>query len=361
MDTGTSDLWVYSTLTKHTDSKPINSERVIFDPTKSKSWRYSSERSLFSIFARREKLKWATEHGDGWRASGIIGFDDVKIGDVKISKQAVQLMTSQLSDIQAMTADGVLGLALGHVNSGRPTAVETPLESMINQNLLSEQLFTVNLGNDPFMSFGFVDEAVCGGRDIHWVDVDPVKWGYWSFATGVVRVGDKCFKRQKGFAIADTGSTFLLTHPYIVWMVYKEIQGASYDPRQPGWVYPSGADIPEIAFSVGKDDTCMVVINDKNMAAFDLGGPEGYFFGAIQENPAYESDQIAMDIFGYPFLRHVYSIFDIQNSRFGVVILEEDNLMTSFTTDKQNQDKGSGSLSTNANNADLRLITHNSK
>lgn len=321
------------------------------------------------MFSRREKLKWNTEYGDGWWASGIIGFDDVKIGDIKISKQAVQLTTSQRSDIQAMTADGELGLALGHVDSGRPTAVETLLESMINQNLLSEQLFTVNLGNDPFVSFGFVDEAVCGGRDIHWVDVDHVKLGHWGFATGVARVGDKRFIRDKGFAIADTGSTLILTQPYIVRAIYSEIQGARYDPKQPGWVYPSGADIPEIAFSVGKDDTCMVVVNDKNMAAFDLGGPAAfdpggpkrYFYGAIQENPVYGSDQIAMDIFGYSFLRHVYSIFDIKNSRFGVVILEEDNLMTSFTTDKQNQDKGSGSPSTNANNADLRLITHNSK
>jgi Eukaryotic aspartyl protease len=177
------------------------------------------------------------------------------------------------------------------------------------------------------------------------VDVDPVKWGFWGFAAGVSQVGDRRFKREQGVAIADTGTTLILTHPYIVWSVYSKFRGARYDTNQRGWVYPSGANVPKIAFAMGKDRKCMVAINNKDMAAFDFG--TGYDFGAIQENPAYDSDQITFDIFGYPFLRHVYSIFDIKNSWFRVVVNEENDLMTSFPTDEQTQE-GSGSPSTNA-------------
>src|SRR5277367_6604875 len=49
----------------------------------------------------------------------------------------------------------------------------------------------------------------------------------------------------------------------------------------------------------------------------DLGS--GLVFGAIQENPAYESGGMQFDIFGTPFFRQVYAIFDIKGERFGVI------------------------------------------
>ena len=100
-------------------------------------------------------------------------------------------------------------------------------------------------------------------------------------------------------------------------MIYKQIDGARYDSRQPGWVYPKQANVPEIAFSVGNDDTCMIIINEQNMHHSDLG--QDLYFGAIQENPAYENGGLQFDIFGTPFFRQVYAIFDIQGKRFGVI------------------------------------------
>jgi hypothetical protein len=100
-------------------------------------------------------------------------------------------------------------------------------------------------------------------------------------------------------------------------MVYERIEGAKYDPDQPGWVYPRGARIPEVCFSVGDDDSCMIVINEHNMHHSEVGN--GFIFGAIQENPAYENGGLQFDILGTPFLRQVYAIFDITGERFGVI------------------------------------------
>lgn len=187
---------------------------------------------------------------------------------------------------------------------------------MIDQNLLPEHIFTVSMRSDCFFSFGFIDEETRAGRDIHWVDIDS-RGGYWNFSSKYARVGNKTLKRGGGAAIADTGSNIILTHPHIVWLIYKNIEGAKYDRNQPGWVYPVDAKVPEVAFSVGDDDSCMILIDEENMRHSEV--EDGWVFGAIQENNAYESGGLQFDIFGTPFLRQVYAIFDIKGERFGVI------------------------------------------
>jgi hypothetical protein len=317
LDTGSADFWVFSTLLK--PSEP-SEKHTIFDPNKSRTWiwpkhQWGGASNPFSF--RRKDLNWTVKYGDGSSATGIVGYDEVQIGDISISKQAVELAKS-FSGYQFSngTADGVLGLAFGHLNCVQPEPVKTPLEMMKEQKLLRENLFTVNLGPECFFTFGFIDEATRAGRDIHWVDVDS-RGGFWNFSSRFARVGGKLLRRRGGAAIADTGANLILTHPHIVWMVYERIEGAKYDPDQPGWVYPRGARIPEVCFSVGDDDSCMIVINEHNMHHSEVGN--GFIFGAIQENPAYENGGLQFDILGTPFLRQVYAIFDITGERFGVI------------------------------------------
>ena len=330
LDTGSSDFWVFSTLLRADDQEKAKKKHTIFNHIKSKSWRWPShEWGGFSKFwrFRRPSLEWEIEYGDGSSASGVVGFDDVLLGDIKISKQAVQL-AKRFSGRQFRegSADGILGLAFGHLNSVNaviPDLIQTPLENMRDQGKLSEHLFTVNFGRESFFTFGFIDEATRAGRDIHYVDVD-IKEGCWKFDSRYARVGGKLLNRKFGAAIADTGSNLILTHPQIVWMIYKRINGAKYDINQPGWVYPSGAEIPEISFSVGEDENCMIEINEHNMNHSELGG--GYVFGAVQENPAYENGGSQFDIFGTPFFRQIYAIFDIKGERFGLIKKEPEEI-----------------------------------
>ena len=336
LDTGSSDFWVFSTLLKDQKLKTLREgNHEIFDPSKSKSWRWPAHEwggASRPLSFRRKNLEWDIEYGDGSSASGVVGYDNVQLGEeVTISQQAVQLAKIVTGrQFNEGSADGILGLGFGHLNSVRPDPVKTPLELMIQQGHLKEQLFTVNLGRECFFSFGFIDQPTRAGREIHWVDVDS-RGGFWMFSSRHARVGNKHLKRWGGAAIADTGSSIILTHPHIVWMIYKQIDGARYDIRQPGWVYPVGAHIPEVAFSVGDDDSCMIVINERNMQHSDLGS--GFVFGAIQENPAYESGGLQFDIFGTPFLRQVYAIFDIKGERFGVIKESHEEILTTEICD----------------------------
>jgi len=248
----------------------------------------------------------------------MVGFDQVEIGNMKIQEQAVQL-ANRFSGRQFIegSADGILGLAFGHISSVTPGPVKTLLENMIAQNLLHEHVFTVSLNpQNCFFSFGFIDEETRAGREPHYVDIDD-RGGLWNFNSRYARIGNKIYRRIAGTAIADTGASIILTHPHLVWKIYKDIPGAMYDSRQPGWVYPKDAAVPEIAFSVGNDQSCMIYIDQNNMRHSDLGN--GFVFGAIQENPAYDGGGLVFDIFGTPFLRQVYAIFDIRGRRFGVI------------------------------------------
>lgn len=306
-----------------------------FNPTKSPTWQWPPTKwggfcNPFSF--QRRPLTWDIEYGDGSSASGVVGFDQVEIGNMKIQKQAVQLASS-INGPQFIqgTADGILGLGFGNLNSVQPKRVQTPLENMITQGIMRESLFTVSFNpQNSFYSFGFVDEETRAGRDFHYVDVDQSQ-GYWNFNSRYARIGDKVFRRTAGMAIADTGSSIILTHPHLVWKLYNSIDGAFYDSRQPGWVYPEGATVPEVAFSVGNDQSVMIYIDKDNMRHSDLGS--GFIFGAIQENPAYNAGGRQFDIFGTPFLRQVYAVFDIRGRRFGVIKESQQPMFSRYVCD----------------------------
>jgi hypothetical protein len=184
-------------------------------------------------------------------------------------------------------------------------------------NLLSEYVFSINMRpGRSFCTFGWIDYTTVAGRDIHWVDIDSRR-GFWEFTSSYAKIGAERLKRSYSSAIADSGSSVIFTHPHIVWKIYTQIEGAAFDARQPGWVYPSEAKIPEIAFSVGGDERCMVVIGKEDMKHSELGA--GFVYGAVQENPGYENGGHNFDIFGTPFLRQIYAIFDCKGPRFGVV------------------------------------------
>jgi len=311
---------------------------TVFNPSRSRSWKWPQHEwggLLDPFHFNRKQLRWKIEYGDGSEAEGITGFDTIKFGEVEIEGQAVQLAKSYHGNqFKTGSADGVLGLAFGHLNSVQPGPVKTPLETMIEQNLIREKLFTVNLnhGRESFFTFGYVDEEARAGRDVHWVDVDS-RGGFWNFNSRYAKVGNKYLRRRGGAAIADTGSSLILTHPHISYMIYDRIEGAKWDPRQPGWIYPKTAKVPEVAFSVGDDTRCMIVINELNMRHVDLG--HGYYFGAIQDNPLYDSGGPQFDVFGTPFLKQVYALFDVDKERFGVIKKEPDEMAPIIETARQ--------------------------
>ena len=109
--------------------------------------------------------------GDNSSASGTVGTDNVTIGGIQITAQAVELAKTLSTEFVSDTSDGLLGLAWPAINTVKPQPVATPVENMITQKDIpaSAELFTAYLGswrdaNEPdkgesFYTFGFIDQV----------------------------------------------------------------------------------------------------------------------------------------------------------------------------------------------------------
>jgi hypothetical protein len=319
IDTASSASWMFLSV----DPKLVSSDKYAgFDIRRSATSRLSSERWSLSREMVAEFIggpKFEELKNNGYPLSGNVGFDDVVVGNATIHQQAIRFAEVNHGDFSPYyNVDGILGLGLQAGSSVGAHA--TILESMTKQRLLSKNLFTINLGTDPFFTFGFIDETKRGGRDIHWVDVDA-KRGFWQFSSGIAEIGNQVISRPLGSsAIADTASSFILTNPDIVDTIYSKIDGATFDEYLLGWKYPTGSAIPTIAFAVGNDDTCLITIDPRDMAHTHLEYGS-WIYGTIQVNPAYDNDGAGFDVFGTPFLKKLYAIFDFEHLRFGAIPL----------------------------------------
>lgn len=101
-DTGSADLWVFSTSLPSSDQNGHS----VYSPSKS------------STYKKKSGYKWDISYGDGSSASGTVGTDDVTVGGTKVTGQAVELATKISSEFKQDKSDGLLGLAFSKINTG---------------------------------------------------------------------------------------------------------------------------------------------------------------------------------------------------------------------------------------------------
>ncbi|KAJ7762572.1 acid protease [Mycena metata] len=293
-DTGSSDLWVWSSELTGVSKTGHN----VYNPSKSKT------------ASKQANSTWNISYGDGSSASGNVYLDTVTIGGVSIPKQAVELaekMSAQFSSGEG--SDGLLGLAWPAINTVSPQPVKTPVENMIDQKLILQPLFTVKLDrgdNAGFYSFGEIDETVTS-NPITYTAVDNSQ-GFWMVPSTSYTLNGETIERAGNTTILDTGTTLLLVDDDTVSKIYGAIEGAKFDNDQGGWMYPSTSTVPPLGFAIG--DTTYTL----NAADFPFGEAEGGFlFGGVQSrgtNP--------FDIFGDIFLKSVYVVFNQGESTVGL-------------------------------------------
>lgn len=295
-DTGSSDLWVWSS-----ELTNKSSGHTVYNPKKS---------STGKVLAG---ATWNISYGDGSSASGNVYTDNVKIGSVTIPGQAVELaekLSSQFA--QGEGSDGLLGLAWPSLNTVQPQPQKTPVENMIDNGIITQGLFTVALDkgdSNGFYTFGVIDAAKAGvsDDDVQYTPVDNSQ-GFWMFNSASATVNGQTIDRSGNTAIADTGTTLCLVDDDTVQQIYAAIPGARLDESQGGYVYPSDATVPVVQFAVGDQ---LFTINPEDFAFGDAG--DGTTFGGIQSrgsNP--------FDILGDVFLKSVYVVFDQANVQIGV-------------------------------------------
>ncbi|KAJ6099583.1 hypothetical protein N7467_001118 [Penicillium canescens] len=315
-DTGSADLWVWSTKMP-AETLSENKNHTVFNPTKS------------STYKVKEGSTWMISYGDGSSASGLVGNDNVNLGGLVVKGQAVELAENLSAQFAQGAGDGLLGLAFGNINTVKPKAVSTPVENMITQADIpkSAQLFTAKLGSwrdsdepdkgESFYTFGYIDQDTvkAAEEDIYYTPVDNSQ-GFWAFDSTSATVNRKIISRSGNTAIADTGTTLALVDDDTCQAIYDAIEGAVYDDENQGWIYPSNtpADkLPVIAFAVGDKQ---FVVQKEDLAFAEA--KTGYVYGGIQSRGS-----MTMDILGDTFLKAVYAVFDVGNMRFGAVQRKE--------------------------------------
>ncbi|KAL7940987.1 aspartic peptidase domain-containing protein [Trichoderma barbatum] len=308
-DTGSSDLWVFSTEL----SKAVQKDHSIFHPNNS------------STFKKLPSQTWKISYGDGSSASGDCGSDNVTIGGLTIKNQTVELASKLAQQFTQGTGDGLLGLAWPQINTvstdGSPTPANTPVANMISQDDIPSdaELFTAafyserGANAESFYTFGYIDTDLVksSGQEIAWTDIDNSQ-GFWMFPSTSSSVNGKAISQSGNQAIADTGTTLALVSDEVCEALYNAIPGATYDDNQQGYVFPMSTDVsslPEFKVSVGNTQFA-IQPEDLAFAPAD----DNNWYGGVQSrgsNP--------FDILGDAFLKSIYAIFDQGNQRFGAV------------------------------------------
>ncbi|WPH01249.1 aspergillopepsin-1 [Acrodontium crateriforme] len=313
-DTGSADLWVWSTSLPK-DTQAAASGHVIFDPSKSKTFKNSSGST------------WKITYGDQSSASGTVGTDVVALGSVKITGQAIELAKELSTQFQQGSGDGLLGLAFDTINTVSPSPVKTPVDNMESEDAIPQQVFTAYLGSwrdadeadqgESFYTFGTIDQDALQGQTPVYAPVDSSN-GFWEFASTSSQVNGQSVSIPNGTAIADTGTTLGLVDTATVKAIYAAIPGSKYDSTQQGYVYPSSVTVdqlPVVKLAVGDN---FVEIQKEDLGFADAGN--GMIYGSFQDR-----GNMNLSIYGDAVLKSIYAIFDQGNMQFGFTQRKETN------------------------------------
>ncbi|KAI0853072.1 endothiapepsin [Daldinia vernicosa] len=282
-DSGSSDLWVFST---EQPQSSINGQTP-YNPDSS------------STAKKLSGASWDISYGDGSSSSGDVYTDVVTVGGVTFENQAVEA-AKKVSDqfTSDSNNDGLLGLAFSSINTVTPTPQKTFFDNVASS--LDTAAWTADLKYHEAgtYDFGVVDKSKYTG-DITYTDVDSSQ-GFWSFTSSGYGVGNTSFKSSPFAGIADTGTTLALLPDTIVTAYYRQVSGAKLDSQQGGYVFPCTASLPDFVFGV-EDAKFTIPGQYINYAPVD----DSTCFGGIQSD-----EGIGFSIFGDVALKAAFVVFD---------------------------------------------------
>ncbi|AEO66078.1 uncharacterized protein THITE_2113898 [Thermothielavioides terrestris NRRL 8126] len=308
-DTGSSDLWVFSS---QTPSNQQNGQKL-----------YDIESSTTA--QRLDNHTWSITYGDGSSSAGNVFLDTVSVGGITVSKQAIESATTVSDSFTRDTASsGLLGLAFDSINQVRPTKQKTFISNALDS--LELPLFTANLkkGKPGNYNFGFIDPTEFTG-DLSFVDVDSSN-GFWQFeASGFSlpaanSTGGSNSTAAPGVAvslphtaIADTGTTLMILPAAIAEAYYARVAGAQNNTQNGGWVFPCNAALPALTLHIG---TYRAVVPGELIkyapADTDSFETATSCFGGIQTMQG-----VPFAIYGDIFLKAQFTVFDFDGPKLG--------------------------------------------
>ncbi|KAI1874340.1 uncharacterized protein JN550_002919 [Neoarthrinium moseri] len=282
-DSGSSDLWVFSSSTPASQSRGHS----VFSPGKSSTAKESPG------------YTWSITYGDGSSSSGTVYTDVVDVGGLSFPSQAVETANRVSPEFtQETNLDGLLGLGFSTINAVKPTAQNTFFDNIKSD--LNQPLWTVDLKHQEpgTYNFGNINSSLHTG-EIHYAIVNTRR-GFWTFTATSYSVGGAIGGSITG--IADTGTTLALLPTAVAKAYYSKVPDALYDNSQGGYVFPCAASLPDFTFTVGGGEIT-IPGNYINYAPLTPGSKT--CFGGIQGNTG-----IGEVIFGDVALKSAFVVFE---------------------------------------------------
>ncbi|CAA9958262.1 acid protease [Pyrenophora teres f. maculata] len=289
-DTGSSDLWVGSTL------QPPEQiyHHDIYHPDISKA---------------KKGYTWSILYGDDGTADGDVYVDKVQAGPFVVPNQAVGAARNVTGfPLQQSELDGILGLGFRKLNSIQPVQQDTWFDNL--KPSLAAPLFAVALRYDAPGSydFGIIDASKYKGT-LAYTEVNSNR-GYWN-----VYVTDNSILNSDFVALVDTGTAIILLRPDYVEAYYAKIPGAYNDDESGGYVFPCSTKLPDVWFKIGG---AKHTVAGGNLIDSRLYSDPTMCYGALQAS--YDSTHIVL---GTPFIVGKYIVHEYKNGmpRMGIAPL----------------------------------------
>ncbi|KAF4628450.1 hypothetical protein G7Y89_g9703 [Cudoniella acicularis] len=292
-DTGSADLWVFSSSLSSASKKGHD----IYTASKSPTYQALSG------------YTWSITYADGSGASGKVGTDTVTIGGTSVTGQAVELATKVSSTFVSDAADGLVGLAFSSINTVQPVQQQTFFDNA--QPSLNSPLFAAYLpyNADGAYDFGFIDSSKYSGS-INYATVNSGN-GFWEFASNSYQVGGSTFSQSGNTGIADTGTTLVLMIDDAVSNYYASVSGASNSATYGGYIFPCSTSLPSLSVDIGGNYATIPgsLLNFQSIDGTNCFGGLQSVGGGTQ------------NIYGDVFFNAYYGIFDASVPQFGFAAL----------------------------------------
>ncbi|XP_065260293.1 gastricsin-like [Emys orbicularis] len=294
-DTGSSNLWVPSVYCQ----SQACSNHARFNPSQSST--YSSKGQTFSL-----------QYGSG-SLTGFFGYDTMTLQNISVTNQEFGLSENEPgTNFIYAQFDGILGMAYPSLAVGGAT---TALQGMLQENLLSQPIFSFYLSSQPSSQYG--GEVVFGGVDsslysgqIYWAPVTQEL--YWQIGIDEFAIGGQAtgWCSQGCQAIVDTG-TSLLTVPQQFMNSFLQDVGAQANEYGEYVVDCSSVQsLPTISFTING------VSFPLPPSAYILNN-NGYCSVGVEQTYLPSQNGQPLWILGDVFLRQYYSVYDMGNNRIG--------------------------------------------
>lgn len=289
-DTGSSDLWVFST---DLDASQVNGQ-TLFDSSQS-----STARNLTGS-------TFVVSYNDGGSASGSVITDKVIIGGLTVNSMAIEIASEVSSSFSSVAAsDGMLGLAFNRLNGILPNQQNTFINSALDMAI---DVFTADLkkGAPGSYDFGYVDSSKHSGK-IFYTPVNKAA-GYWGFTASGYAIGNGSFQGTPIYGIADTGTSLILLPSTMVSSYYSQVDDAAYSKDFGAMIYPCSSEIPSFTFGVGSEYKGVVP------AEYMIYGQvnSSHCYGGIQDNGG-----ASHAVFGDILLKSQFVVFHVGNTELG--------------------------------------------